>query len=373
MRDLDVVDAPFPGGVVVVSPAAETRLLRVRITGATGYGVRQTAGSLHARDVTVEGTRLVRGATLPCGPTYDLWPVPFEVYSRGDASAILHSFVDAGPRGEAVLAAGAVLCAPIVRDAFDQISVATLFGHDDLPFSGLAPLLPILPILADAGTGVYVSGAATEGHVFIGLRVQYAERAGVIVSGPMTSATFLDLGIAFTQHDPALGSITVQQAAKGGSSFGGLEARFGAEVGIVDALVVANDVAGIHVHSGANALTLDGIKILATHEVAFADGPGFGDGLLVIEASVGLLKSSTIKSNQRAGVLVNSSSAFAASIEFKNSFSSNNKFGLVTQGPHTVLTPSAWQTELHTEGNPGGNLSDGALAVPDPVAKPPPP
>lgn len=375
LRDVDVVDAPFPGGIVVASPRAETRLVRVRVIGATGYGVRHTAGALRVRDVSVVGTRLVTTAALPCDEAYSLGPVPFEAYARANTTAILQSFVDAGPRGEVALRGRSVLCAPIVRDAFDQVSVGALFGHGDLPFSGLVGFLGAdPPIGADGGTGVYVSGEEQDEHSFHGLTVDGAARAGVIVSGAETSATFFNLTVTNTSHDPAFAGITVPDAIASGGSFGGLEARYGAKVQVVGGTFVGNDVAGVYLHEGATAPTLAGITISGSHAVAFSPGANMGDGLLVVGSTVGKLSAGTCNGNDRAGILLTTTEVLSASVTIQNVVASFNRFGFVLQGASTAA-PVSWKTELTAQGNTTQDIViAGELSVPNrPLATPPAP
>lgn len=373
LRDVDVVDAPSPGGIVVASPRAETRLVRVRVIGATGYGVRHTAGALRVRDVSVVGTRLVTSAALPCDEAYSLGPVPFEAYARANTTAILQSFVDAGPRGEVALRGRSVLCAPIVRDAFDQVSVGALFGHGDLPFSGLVGFLGTdPPIGADGGTGVYVSGEEQDEHSFHGLTVDGAARAGVIVSGAETSATFFNLTVTNTSHDPAFAGITVLDTIASGGSFGGLEARYGAKVQVVGGTFVGNDVAGVYLHEGATAPTLAGITISGSHAVTFSQGANMGDGLLVIQAGVGMLSASTSTSNARVGILLSGTPVAPASIGLHDVHVTHDDIGLAAQGSY-VIAPTTWKAQVQFEANGKDVLLEGEMSVPNqPPAKPPP-
>ena len=194
------------------------------------------------------------------------------------------------------------------------------------------------------------------------------------MSGAETSATFFNLTVTNTSHDPAFAGITVPDAIASGGSFGGLEARYGAKVQVVGGTFVGNDVAGVYLHEGATAPTLAGITISGSHAVAFSPGANMGDGLLVVGSTVGKLSAGTCNGNDRAGILLTTTEVLSASVTIQNVVASFNRFGFVLQGASTAA-PVSWKTELTAQGNTTQDIViAGELSVPNrPLATPPAP
>jgi hypothetical protein len=57
LEDLRLAEAPFPGALLVSHPDADTTLVNVTVSGATGFGILQNGGRLEALNTRVEGTR----------------------------------------------------------------------------------------------------------------------------------------------------------------------------------------------------------------------------------------------------------------------------------------------------------------------------
>jgi len=332
LERLVLADAPFPGAVFAVHPAAETTLVDVTIANATGFGAVVHGGSLEMRQSRIEGSRTATRteAARSIGRLASMVP-PSRPYSPSHLGW-LREVVHALPPG--------------------------VLGPDlPLDFRVKAPL-KWGKLLQCSGTGLYVSGGV---HVVLGGDATFLTahaRAGLVAVDP---GTYVEGQHVWAQLNGVFGPPPNANAGivEGAGCVGGIQVERGAFVNLTGVHANANQSFGVIIGPG-------GLSFLSDIE-ANSNGDvfdlGVGHGLVGYQGTLQLQNFSAY-SNLRAGLGIVEVPHFV----LFGGTSSQNRFGIVTDvcDIEDYLPP-------HNVSVVGNDEQDIALlGCPLPVPEPPP-
>lgn len=322
--------APSPGALIVSHPKADSTVIDVDISNASGFGVVHHGGRLEAWNLNVDGTRATP-LTLSLGPTVSSAPGRSGYPGR----YALGSWLAGRAARREVMGAG------LIKRIQTMLSVESFLAAE----SGLC-----------SGTGLFASGGA---YVELyNTSFSFNESAGLAARGSGTWVNVFSLGAALNGFAAAWSNFSDAVAANDSSAcFGGVDIADHALLLGQGGSIFANSAVGLFVRRAVAGFAALSAGQTAESQSAF----GIGDDVLVYHGFISLSDQFSLIGADRAGLLMFNSSGNAI-----DGVVSAERFGLVLQHNSKLYL----NENVDFSGGEQDILTDGDLPVPEPPPVP---